>query len=255
MKKICSRLFIIVISLTIITVFLVPFLILAENGKKGEKEKTFCEYIEDVSSKVGQRITDRDAELAHKRFQTVDKINERRDRRDIKFQEKHIKWDTNRSEHFAALEEKTGTDEEKQALINLKKIISDAIIARREAVNLVIQEFRDAMDTLKTSRKTSSDQAISTYQNEIKEAFAKAKTDCADDVDPKIIRENLRNDSKEAQKSFVNNKKKVDGNKDEIEVFITVKKEATKQVIDNFKEIIQNALADFRESFPEDEEQ
>ena len=228
-----------------VLVFLLsPVLILAQ-------PKGFCERLSDFSSRVDQRIISRDAKLGEKRDEIAGRIEERRSERDGRLEEKRGKWDENRAEHFAKLEEKAQTDEQKQAVLVFVKAIEEAIKARRLAIDKAIEDFRRAVEEAKAARKTAVDGAVSNYKNAVKTAFEKAKTDCGQEgVDTETIRENLRIDLKTARENFIKERQEIEKLKTQMEGLIIAKREAIKKAIDEFKTALDQAKEDLKAAFP-----
>lgn len=244
----------------IAAIILVPVLILAQprGGKPedaGEGGKGFCARISGISSKIDQRMANRDAKLEQKREQISNRIEIRRQERNAKLEQKRAKWDVNRVEHFAKLEEKAQTDEQKQAVITFTKAVSEAIAVRRAAIDTAIQEFREGVTEAKASRKASTDELVSDFRDAIKAAVEKAEADCESGIDPKTVRENLRNDLKEARENFVSAKQGIEKLGTQMALLITTKKEAIKKAIEDFKEALEQAKDDLKAAFPEESEE
>lgn len=232
-----------------------PILIFARPERPEEKTNTYCNRISNLLSKIDQRITKQNTKLEEKRDKISNRIEKSRQKRDARLAEKREKWDANREEHFVKLEEKAGTDEQKQAILEFIETIKLAIKTRRAAINKAIQDFRKGLDEIKSSHKLSVNTAISNYRNEIKTVFEKAQSDCDNGIDPKIVREGLRNDLKQVKEDFAINKKGIEKNKDEMKSLIAAKKEAIKKAINNFEAAIEQARIDLRTSFSEELEE
>ena len=230
--------------------FLTPILIYAQNANDDRKAKAFCNIILDLASKFDQRITNRDTKLEEKRTDITERIADRWSKRDVKLAEKRAKWDTNRDEHFAKLEEKTGTDKQEQALLVFKQAVTDAIASRRLAIDAAIQAFRQDVEQAKTDRKTAVNELRNTFQNSIQATFEKAKTDCDAGVAPATIRTNFRAEVKAAKDKFESDRQEIEKLQTTMEALINARKEAIKKAIDDFKAAMETARNDFKAVFP-----
>jgi flavin-binding protein dodecin len=246
MKTIYKKIFLVGSILAIM-----PFLVSAksENANKG-----YCDRVSEAYSRFGQKIDELNEKLNQKRAQITVRLEERRENRDVRFIQKREKWDLNREEHFAMLEEKAGTDEQKQALLDFKQIVTQAIIDRREAIDQAIEDFRKGVEDLKVSRFADVDQVIVSYRNELRLAFENAQKQCDQGSEQGSISQGLRNQLKNAKNGFLSNKEIIDKIGDGIQNLIDAKEEAMQKAKDDFKDTIAQALLDFKAAFPETED-
>lgn len=231
---------------------LVPALVLAQTGDTNQGAKGFCTQLSTISSNIEQRLADRDSKLEAKRAEIQSRIEERRSERDARLVAMRTKWDANRAKHFAKLEERAQTDEQKQAVVAFTGAVNAAIAARRATVDTAIQNFRDGVGGLITSRKTSVDAAITTFKNSVQLALEKAQSDCASGVSPITVRKNLLADLKAAQEKFVSDKQDIEKMEDPTESLIAARKEAIEKAIDDFKATVEQARVDLKAAFPQE---
>lgn len=246
MKANYKKIFINGLGTVMIISILAPLLISAQNDNAEEKARGYCGRLSEISSKIDQRIANRDAKLEEKRARIADIIKTRQTKRDVKIAEKRAKWDANRAEHFAKLEEKAGNDEQKQAALDFKEAMSEAISIRRAAINQAIQDFRQGTKEAIASRKASADSAVLALRTSIKSAFEKAESDCDTGIEARTVRENLRADLKTAKEQFTIAKQGIDKLGVQKEILIDQKKEAINKAIDDFKTAVETAKADFK---------
>ena len=252
MKMNYKKLVVFLFSFLILTIIAVP--ILTQGKNEENKGKGFCVRISSIVSKIDQRIDHYTNKLTEKRTQNQNRVSERRQERSNRFEEKREKWDVNRAEHFEKLEERAQTNEQKQAIIEFKKIITQAISNRRAKIDIVIQNFRNGLSDLKTSRKTSIDNVILDYKNDIKTALNNAESACQTGTEPGIINKDLRDKLKQIKDDFVTARKNIERMKSDTQLLILNKKEAIKQAIDEFKITMNQAVEDLKAEFPEIDE-
>jgi hypothetical protein len=240
-----------ILMILLVGVILFPTMILAQTSNQSveQKLKNFCFQISSLTSKIDQKITGIGDKLGVKRVEISNKIEERRDNREMKLEQVRDKWDVNREEHFVKLEEKAKTDEQKQAVINFKKAVNDAISVRRLAIDLAIQNFKTGVDQAIASRKAAINALEDNYESAVKTAIAKATTDCASGVLPATIRQNLTNDLKTARDKFTSERKEVDKTKEVKDQLIATKKAAFEKAINDFKIALEKAKTDLKAAF------
>lgn len=232
-------------------IILFPSLVFAQNGNQGveQKIKNFCNQLSNLTSRVDQRASGLGEKLQLKRNEIQNKIQERRENRDVKLEQVREKWDANREEHFTKLEEKAQTEEQKQAVIDFKKAVKDAITARRLAIDTAIDDFKAGTDQAIAERKSAIDKLSDEYESAVKEAITKATTDCASGASAATIRQNLANDLKAARDKFNSEKQALDKLQVEKDQLIAEKKAAFDKAISDFKVAMEKARNDFKNSF------
>ena len=253
-----KKIFTIGLALLFVTVILAPALILAQqkgnsNGN-GKTAKGFCDRVSKISSDTGQKFGNSNAKLEQKRERIRERIEERREKRDQGYEEKKAKWDANRAEHFAKLDEKAVTDEQEEVTTEFQQAVNAAIRIRRDAVNAAIQEFRQGIEDTKIARKGSIDEVVTAFRNSSEAAIGKAEADCGQGDDPKTVQERLRNELKVAKQEYVNARQGISGIDVDMEALIIDKREAIEKAQEDFKQALEDARDDFKADFPEDEE-
>jgi len=253
-----KKIFTIRLALLFLVVILAPVLILAQQKGNGNGSSNgangFCNRISKISSDTGKRFGNSNAKLEQKRERIEERIEERREERDQKYEQKREKWDDNCAEHFAKLDERAGTDEQKRVALEFQQAVSAAIRVRRDAVYGAIQEFRQGLDDAKIARKGSTDEAITAFRNSSEAAIEKAKADCEQEgVDPKTVQERLRNELKTARQEYVNTRQQAGRIDTDTEALVTAKREAIEEAQNDFKSALEQARDDFKADFPEEE--
>jgi len=246
-----------IICLMLVIVVLAPVLILAQQKGKGvsSEAKGFCNRVSKISSDTGQRFGNRNTKLEQKRERIRERIEERRQDRDQRYEEKKAKWDANRVNHFAKLDERAGTDEQKEVITEFQQAVKAAIEIRRDAVYTAIQEFRQGLEDAKIARKEFIDEAVIAFRISSEAAIEKAETDCEQEgVDSKAVQETLRNELKTIKEEYINTRQEIEKINTDMEALITAKREAIEKAQDDFKQALEQAKDDFKADFPEDEE-
>src|SRR3989344_1937129 len=178
MTKILSKTFTAAVSAAIFLGASFPALTAAQTaegatstGRGGAAREAVCGKFADFSARVGQQMADRLAKLATARTARTENLEHRRDERDGRRTDNRLRWDENRSLHFAKLEERAATDAQKQAMAAFKAAVEAAIAARRTAVNAAIQTFRDGVSQAITDRKLAVDRAVADFQGAVNAAL------------------------------------------------------------------------------------
>lgn len=228
-----------------IAVFIVlsPLAVLAKNSA--------CDAISNIYTKIEERITAREAQVKEIQTNIGAKYTEKIQNRETAIKERRDKWDENRGEHFTKLGEKAQTDEQKQAVAAFVKTVTIAVKDRRAAFDKAILDFQKGVGVLYKSRTTVLAGAIATYKTDVKSAFDKASQDCGSDVAIKTVRSNLRNDLKDVRDQYREDVKSFGGQGTEIQKLVEAKKQAMNKAKDDFKTILEQALATLKAVFPE----
>ncbi len=203
------------------------------------KQAQFCKTIEKWAGKVDQNIIDRQSKIQERQTERLQKLEEKRENRDGKLEQYREKWEEKWGEHFAKLEEKATTSAQGEALVEFKEAVKNAIAIRQAAVDAAISEYRTNLDKMIADRKTALEQAKTEYKNAYQIAVQKAKTDCANGVNPAQIKETLRASLMAAKDEYNSERKELE--KGDVKSLVDVRQAAFKQALENFKKAMQEA--------------
>lgn len=213
--------------------------------------KGFCTRVNEFTSRIDERITDREAKLQAKRQERANNLVEQKNKRDTLRSKNRVGRDENRQEHYTKLESRATTDAQKQAVVVFKTTVEAAVSARKAVVDNAIKAFRQSVDQSIASRKSAVDGAINTFKNAKIAAVEKAKADCAARVDPRTVRETFRTNMKAAQDKFKSDRQAIETLKDTFEPIRTARKQAVEKAIADFKMIMEKARTDLKATFPQ----
>lgn len=218
------------------------------NTNKGNSN--FCANI-DKMTQLEKRLVENQAKVEQKRQEKEQKIVERWTERNTKQEATRDKWDENRENFFDALEEKAGTDAQKQAVLAFKQAVTAAIQARRAAIDSAIEAFRKSVEEAVASKKNNTEALMNTFRNEIQAAIAKAETDCAlANPDPVAIRTAFQASVRVAKEKFLSGKKGVEGISNSMQALINARKQAIEKATADFKLAMEQARIALRAAFP-----
>jgi hypothetical protein len=228
---------------------LAPAYSLAQTATPSQTTKTICNQITEIESKVGQRITDHKTKIQLKRQELHNHLIERQNQRDTQIQKNRTKWNTNRQEHYAKLEAQAKTDAQKQAVAVFKSTLEQAITTRKAKIDEAIQAFRSNISSTIANRQLAIDAAIKTFQDSQQEALLKAKTDCSNGIDPKIIRQTLHANLKAAREKFRSDIQKIEKIKNSIKTAAENRKQTIAKIQQDFKATLEKARLDLKTAF------
>ena len=218
------------------------------NTNKGNSN--FCANI-DKMTQLEEKLVENQAKVEQKRQEQQEKITERWTERNTKQEAARDKWDENRENFFNALEEKAGTDAQKQAVLAFKQAVTVAIQARRAAIDSAIEAFRKSVEESIASKKNNTEALMNTFRNEIQAAIAKAETDCAlTGADPVAIRTTFQASVRAAKEKFLNGKKGLEGVNNSMQALISARKKAIEKATNDFKAAMEQARIALRAAFP-----
>jgi len=249
MKK-SKKLSILIISSILI---LAPVLILAQGKGQGSENKKggSCNLISQMQSRIMEKMNKGKGNLNGKHEEVKNRLQERKQEREMKLEQKREKWDENREDHFTKLQERAGTDEQKQAVTKFVETITTAVSTRRDAFDQAIGDFQEGLDGIQGSRADILETAMESYEQGIGQAFEKAEQDCEDEVDIKTVRNNLRDDLKDIRDQYREDVQQFQGHGEDIQALVEIKKESMNDAKDEFKEILEEALGVLKTAFPE----
>jgi len=225
----------------------------AENGNsKAINEKAtevFCSKISSLSSKVNQLVSEKMNKLELRRGERDKKLGEKRTEINQKLQDSREKWDRNRAEQYAKLEEKADTDAKKQALLNFKSAIDGAVADRRAAINSAQDAFRTGIDQLLTSRGIKADQIVGEYRAEIEEVIKKVETECASGASSAGVIQDAKKVLKTARERYTSGRQEMEKLGEQIKVLVDTRKTAFEKAKSDFMSVMDKAKADLKIAF------
>ncbi len=252
MKRNCEKILGTALAGMMLVGLLAPLLVLARaqsadsNATSTPKGSVLCNSYVGTRAKIDQRLTARDENLKEKRSEINSRIQERVEKRAEWLKEKRDKWDEVRAQQFAKLEEKALTDVQKEAVAAFKKAVTEAIAARRAAIDAANKSFQDGVKKAVSDRKIAIDGIIAAFRLSVKNAYEKAKADCASGVDAQTVRTNLRAALKAAKDKYNTDRQNLEKLKDTKDQLIATHRAAVKKAIDDFKAAMEKARADLK---------
>jgi len=226
---------------------LAPIFVSAQASKP-----SLCSKLTDFVSKFEQKVIGHESKLETKRTDILNRITAKRDERNTKLAGNRTKWDDNRNEHYAKLEERAQTDVQKQAVDTFKVAIEAAVAKRRAAVDAAIQSSRQQTDLLIASRKSSVDGAVNAFKAAVDAAIKIAELDCAGSTDSKTVRQTLISSLKAAQEKFKTDRQAIDKLGPIISQMTTTRNQAIQKAFDDFKAELEAAKTALKAVFPEE---
>ena len=210
-----------------------------QDRKENATNAAFCEKISERLTRSQEKLTERLGRLENSHSQRNEgrdaKWNDFFTRRD----DKRTTRDSNLEEHFAMLEDRGVTDEQKQAITDFIAAIRAAIEARRIAFDEANSDFRWGVGEAIDARDNAIETAIAIRTTAWNTAIEKAKADCLTGVDAKQIRENLANDTKTATEAF---KSAVNTARENFKTAFDALKETKNSALNTTKETFRTAV-------------
>lgn len=230
---------------------LVPMIALAQApGEKKDRplprEDKFCQRLEAQKSKIDQGFYSKETKLEGKREEQKARWEDKWQERDERLAEKRKGAEENRDAHFAKLEERAKTDEQKEAIAEFQKAVKDAVLARQEAVNKAINDYREGVRKAIEGRKAALDGAIEAFKESVKSAFDKAIADCGSGADPKEVKSALQASLKSAREKLHADRTAVQKVGDSIKPLIEARKAAFDKAKEDFRLAIEKAKEDLK---------
>lgn len=247
----------IAVSAALTVQLILPALAQAESNltppttKDASSNKQICRQAGNVNSSFSKRFTAQLGKLKSARNNRFGTLNQRWEKRDSLLTDERRRQDQNRATQFAHLEELAKTDEQKQAVKIFKDAIAAAMKTRRDALDSAITAFRDAFKKAIDDRNTAIDSAVSVYKTAVADAFAKAKTDCANSLEGKDVKTALRDALKTARDTFAADRGSVEKINTSLQDLNIARNEAIKKAWDDFDAARQAAKQELAKAFPQ----
>lgn len=233
-----------------------PALVLAQ-GTRGslpsvKSTADICSKLSEYESKIDQSTGARLKNLSSVRDDRDKKVIGAREKRTQRLAENRIRWDENRKEQYAKMQEFAKDSLQKQAVAAFVRAIDDAISIRRAAIDKALNDFNAGFQQTKAANDSVVNTAITAYRNAIKAAFDRAKTDCASGIDQKTIRQNLQSDLKATRENFQQDKQSIQKPSATLESLVAARKAAIQKAVSDFQAAVEKARSDFKAAIAKD---
>lgn len=209
----------------------------------------FCTNLVTKLEKQNQKLSEQLAKYEVKKSEQLKKITENRLNVDERRLGVRSQVDTNRDNRFVKLEARASTTEQKAAVATFKSTLASITEARRQAVDTAVKTYRSSVDQSLVSRKTAVEAARATLKTSIDGLLAKAKADCAANVDAQTVRTTTNEGIKAARELFSTTVKGLDKVKDTASVSSEARKTAIAKAQADFKTAYDKAIVDLKAAF------
>ena len=206
-------------------------------------QSTLLKRFEARKTQLQQRSSIKQTNIATRRQQGTDRLSGRREKRT-----------DNLEEHFAKLEERGNTDEQKLAIAEFQRVIRAEVETRRTAVDMAMQEFREAMDELIARRKNETSGAAENLAEAMKNAVANAVAECKTSDNPQSVFEALKQELRQIQEQFKQDKQAIDKIGGEARVLAQTRNEAVRKAVEEFRAAVEAAAQDLKKAFEQNQE-
>ncbi len=229
--------------------FLSPSLSFAQTGKGNES--FFCKRLPEIKTKMEQKMAEAEAKIQERQEKRISFIENKRNERNNIIQKHRARWDANRQEHYAKLEERAKNETQKQAVVEFQRAVERAVNTRRTAIDTANSEFQAIVDRAIADRKIAIERARRTFKDAVSGAFEKAELECAMGIDPKTVRQNLHANLKTAQEKFKSDLETIGKIGEIVKSAAETRKQAIERAIQDFKTAIEEAKENLKSAFAE----
>jgi hypothetical protein len=228
---------------------MIPTFSFAAAGSSAPVTKNnFCSSIDSKITSTDQKLSEKEAHYQKVQSDQLSKLSSKRSDRDQKISDDRAKQDTKNAAKLEKLNAKASTDAQKQAVVQFKAALDQAVSVRRSAVDGAISTFRTALDQVITTRKTGVDGALKTFTDSISGILAKAKADCTSGMDPQTVKSSTQASIKASRdqfKSTIGGLTKINA---QVKTFEATRKTSIQQADVQFKASIKQASATLKAS-------
>ncbi len=228
------------------------------NAQKNNSGLAFCNRISKMEE-IQTRMIEKAEEMKTKREERNQKRMDNRQTREERHIANRLKWDANRSEHFAKLEELANTDEKKLAVLEFRQTMEQAISERRADFDMATSDFQNAIAQEIENRRELLDMTAEEFRNKTQLAIEKAKEAClGEEPDVKNIMNTFKEEMRIAKEEFKAANDSIRGLKDKVQEFSSIRKQSLEQAKEEFKgtlELAKEKLLSVLKTVDEDEDE
>lgn len=215
-------------------------------AQQAPSDKNFCALISNVGAGVTRQIANNVSKFNTRQTNRANGLTQRFTARDTRRTQGRDQIDARRAEHVAKLQRAAKTDTEKQAIAAFDATVKAAIAARRQAVDAAVKAYRDGYNQALAGRGPIVDAVIATFQNSVNAAVGKAKTDCANNAEPKTVRITFLASLKAARQKFEADRKVLEKVPPQLKTIRDAREQAISKAVADFKTAIEKAGADLK---------
>lgn len=176
---------------------------IAQQVRQDNRQEASCERMTALGKDDVQNFSVKKQNFGEKFDGKATGFEDKRDVADAALNGMREKQDEKRNEMYMRLEDAAAGDVAKlAALEDFKKTVESAVSDHRDAIDAATSDFRKSVDALISNKKTDVSTAIDTFQTAMDVSFKKAEIDCANKADPKIVRDILTTNMKDARKKL-----------------------------------------------------
>lgn len=212
----------------------------------------FCDRISNMSDNFLGRITERINNIDQRRNDRLTNWTNHISDQDARLKSLRDKRDENITEHFAKLEDKATTDEQKKALADFEAAYKAALAARRTAVDVAISTFRTGVKDAIAGRKTDAETAQKNFQSKVQAAFEKAKASCSSGTADKTVMTTLKSNLQSAKTQLQSDRKSSDKVGTTVSQLAQTRRAAVEKAFADFKSAMETARNNLKKAFPND---
>ncbi|MDD5146715.1 MAG: hypothetical protein PHN39_03175, partial [Candidatus Pacebacteria bacterium] len=211
MMKINFRTMLFIIIACLLGSLMLPVLTLAQSDEGGQEvESSFCAKLAQKADIVEQKITERQNKIIEKQNERERNLELTRGARDQRLAQEQAEASQGRKESYNKLTEMATSTGQQQAIAVFQQVVEAAVAVKKEAVDAVIQNFRDGLDQAFIYRNNTVNTAVGVYKAAYQTAVARAEDDCDKGVGAVIVRTTLRGDLRAARQKFIADKQAIE---------------------------------------------
>ncbi len=213
-------------------------------------KESICLQIDTLSTQKIADAEDKQTKFQERYTEEVNKLADNQTKADAELQTKRDEAESLLFQKITAFSEEASTTEQKDAISHFQDALKTARDSRKTALDTAIKTFRDGVASTSDMRKGLINDALLSFQTSVASAFEKAKTDCANNISPDVVRTNLRLAITTAQEKLKSDKLVVLKVGTSIDLLIKVRKQSVAKAVVDYKLTIRKAKANLRLGFP-----
>lgn len=218
----------------------------APSAVKAKANAGLCAKIEDFYSRSITQLADKEAKYQSKKLEREKVLMEKYAERAVKQDKARANWDNKSDALFSKLEDRAGTDEQKQAAAAYEQAVSAAVTARRVVIDAALAQFNASLAEQLKNRQIAFEAALAAYKTAASAAQEKAKAACSGEAGAQKIRAELKAGLKAARQKLAGDIKALDKIKVNLSSLVGTKKGIISQANADFKAALAAARAELK---------
>lgn len=208
-----------------------------------KKTEDFCSAFITESQTINLKLESKQAEILSKNDEKQLQIKNAREKRQAELDALRALAGERVNTRLDGIEKLAKTKAQKQAVIEFKTQINQAVKIRKTEIDTALKTFQEGLDTALKNYQTQIQTALANYKNALAEAENKAKQSCAGKTNPNIVKNNFNSRIQSAQEVFKSDRGNLSEQEKKLSDLKNSRNSQVSQADETFKNSVNSAAA------------